>query len=504
MVILDVGDESRHASVYRIYREIAQTDNLYSTQQNLKAFAIKPKTEVVDYKLGINEVVIGFKTPEFRPGNEQKVDLGFMKINKESGEPSFDAQRIVIAGSPGTGKTWMLDTMIAAYHTKFEIRHLHFDPKKEYWTRRFPIWADGVTYKGKFLKNPFSKPLAYQQKIDLHLAQFGMKRKGYDLYIVRPLYLGEEEGIDKHYCLTWLDVMQLWALDPKNAPKYVAEVLGLTGSKTNKDILTQAMSDPTIRTWVQAEARIGQLVKDASSTASLIFQAIKTSRARRVISDDLTRRFDFLAEIALHDTIVFAGELPEIGDEEDEDDKIYNGFCKWLIKLLEKDVYADIRRNKSSKYPAGVLLSADEADAVAGKKGQTLRRSFVRAYNKLRGYGFNTLLATQELQNLDSSLITNASTLISSRATRGLANDAEKSGGNLDAIKSSFRINSLAESALKDLPVRVQTTIGTIVSGFAILRKDKAPEIVFPEIPPAQPMETTTAEGGVKGLKVAL
>ncbi len=445
---------------------------LYNRLNKSKEIEVKK-----DYKLKMNEIVIGFKSVEYYLGNEVKVDL---KLTNESGNlKELKSRGFLLLSRKGDGKTVMASILINWYREKFKIKDSSgniinlpvfiIDPKGEYYTRSKESY--------------YNRDEDFKFNVDGLLSEYNLKRKGFDLIVIRPKFLGEQSDVNFYYSIHFLDFKRIMKRNSTVSISILFDLLGLTNNEANQELLELALSNDKITSWIELGNYILKLKKEFGIGAVTIINKIRVRLRRGILTDKDEERFNLLENLA-NKIVVFRGDI-----RNEVDDNIhlimYNAYIKFALQLIIDDADGASKNNKDSylKNPAGYLIVCDETDSICPREGKnSLKNTYIQLLTKYRAIMINTISITQNPDKLAYEIIKECDFVLGSTCDNIISDTLIKIRG----------ITPKNVYFLKTLKREVLNSIGLTINEWYFVDINNFPIIFYPFIPTQAYKEQTS------------
>jgi len=380
------------------YYLLPASDTSYSTQVLRNKLFGKPIEEEEPFTIKPNQILIGFKSPQYSLNNPVVIDVGaYIKLG---GKVERQSKVFAVLGRKGSGKSVDMGILIDAYHYAFHLPILIIDPYGEFHTHMHPF--------------AYTKPASYQSFIAEFLDQFGLKQKGLKLKVIAPELLRNEQdtNIDRYFSISYNDIRQIMKYSKMDAISALINLLGLSDNDANADLLLSVIND-SIYTWTDL---MNAMRKIKESKVTTIFYRIKSRLRAGIITDDESKGLGILKELAENEAVVVRGKLRNVEDD-DYITQIYNAYIQILITTAVLDIKTYLEtKGKAQTYlknDQGILIAIDEIDSLAPATGRSsIRDTITQLATKYRKSMVNLVFATQSAKKVDSTLLEQVDYLI--------------------------------------------------------------------------------------------
>lgn len=346
----------------------------------VRARRIVPRRAMVDGMTSDSGVLVGALVHEGSPTRPAHIPLG--AINRH----------VLVAGTPGSGKTTTVLTLLASLWRDFHIPFLAIEPSKsEYRTLLAAPGMDDlrVVVLGRddlapMRLNPLSPPSGVRMEVQANAVLAALKAS---LPLPPPLPQLLEDSIERAYLDAGWDFDT--TIDDGLAPPSLRTVLA------------------SFRRIFQAAGYVGEAKNVAAALETRLRSLIRGSRGRVL---DTVESVDF-ADLLAKPVLV---EMDEIADPDDK---------AILTTFLLDRVRAEARRRGSSGGLLRHVTAVEEAHRLLprvtpgeGGDGQTTRaagvEAFCNAIAELRGVGEGFILSSQSPSRLAAAAVDNCSTRV--------------------------------------------------------------------------------------------
>jgi DNA helicase HerA-like ATPase len=436
------------AGVRQIYKAILSTGGRYADRKIYEElFGEQIEETSTSFKIGINEVILGFTSLKFEKNNLVKLNMNLVS-GWETGKPSFMPKTVCVIGKKGSGKTVLMKMLIEQIRKRFGFKVVKIDPYGEFYTSKHPF--------------AYNKSSQYQQYLDQWMGEFGQTRYGLKLVVISPRYLRKETSENPdvnviYYAIHYHHFKDMAQYNNERAMTLLAELLGLSENRANINLLMTVMADNKINSWHDLYNALAAGVRRKESTqVSVIFYAIRAMMAQHILSDDEKDDIDIMQLIAENDELIFKGRLRKSSNDTFMD-RIYNVHVKMLLDLPSNDLKR-FAEGATDTYLQGtpIIIASDETDSLAPAEGIcSLTEDYIQLAKKERKTQIFVFNAVQSAEDINKSLLDQSDFIFTFRVDEenvGVFKKRHVSKGLLDRLANLVMAQATKPSSIGTTP----------------------------------------------------
>ena len=439
-------------SIHKLYKHTL-TNNINPVSLRTLGRLWIPNEEVIrPLKLTENQMIVGFKDHTMNPESIEILDLDiFHDHETESVAMGF-------LGVTGTGKTTHGYTIIEDFLFRHNYCFFGYDAKGEAYFHKQEL-----------------NSLPNLSIIDSVFERLGRRRRGLDLLIIGPRYLGNQKNVDRYFACSWRIIQQIAKYNMDEALKLLVEFTGLDNSDGDSiDILREGLSKRSVQDFSDLLKFIEKLPRGPGEAGKVkLLRRIENRLASKIFSDDPELHINLLEEIKSRQGrggVIFSGRIKTAGAGSYVD-RAYNAMLMMCQNLTFYDGFSwNVDRNQNAVIKGELIEYIDEIDTLAPDVDNNLMSEFERNQaTKARQAGKIFAFSVQELDTVDRSLTAQIRFFFCAKVSESNARALRRKG-----------ISGPEVETLQDLPISEQTELGYSLPWRCIIDKNNKIKIYLP------------------------
>ncbi len=395
------------------YLSSLRSSSSYSAQQILKRLDPEKVEAAKPLEIKQNDIILGFKTEDFRKDNVQLLDIGLFNKGESSNI------NIAFLGITGTGKTAEAYKFAENFIYRYDNFFFSLDIKGEAWIHKKPLSS-----------------LAGMDQLETVYADLGQEPKGLDLLIIAPRSIIANKHVDRYFSVDWAWIKDIAFFDQNEAVRILAGLLGIASSNDDAiDLLDRAVEKDSIDS-MKAFYKFIKDIYDKEGVdyagSSKVLAKLKPRMDKGLLSDDPRYKLNLLEELKQRKGkggVVFQGKIKVAGLGNYIDLGYESCVQLCLTTILYNGLSWNVSKDEKAILKSDGFIHIPELDTLASDDDRNQMSLYLRNYyTKSRQAGINNSCDVQEVSTVDHELMAQVRIFCCAKVSESNAKALEKKG----------------------------------------------------------------------------